>query len=244
MQDPSKDVRPRDRTIGKRTILLGAMGFLAFAFLCTIGYLVSIHAHQSQPQDTVVMNSTPPPGTPAVPLRMPPAVRTPPPAAIDPQIKERMDAEANGTNAAGDQPDADVQQNGQNLTMKLDNADNTPDGAAGSQAAQAQSADAGTDAKQKPVRDTSPKRSTMTSDKTLYRVQAGTFSNKSNADALAADLKNHGYKPEVKSVQVEDRTGYRVQLGEYKTHEDAQAVANDLTSDGYQPSIVTVPGSD
>jgi cell division protein FtsN len=72
----------------------------------------------------------------------------------------------------------------------------------------------------------------------LYKVQAGTFANRANAEALAEDLRSKGYKVEIRTVQVEDRTLHRVQLGAYKSREDAQELANDLSEQGYSPTVV------
>lgn len=72
----------------------------------------------------------------------------------------------------------------------------------------------------------------------IYRVQAGTFANKANADRLMADLKARGYKPEIRSSESGDRTLYRIQLGGYKTQEDAQELAKDLKAEGFEPAVV------
>lgn len=78
------------------------------------------------------------------------------------------------------------------------------------------------------------------SNKSSYRVQAGTYTNKASADRLSSDLADHGYRAEVKTVQVEARTLYRVQIGEYKSKTNADEVASKLKDDGYSPTVVRV----
>jgi cell division protein FtsN len=70
-----------------------------------------------------------------------------------------------------------------------------------------------------------------------YRVQAGTFANKTSADNLAADLSERGYRAEVKTVILEDRTLYRVQVGEYKSRTSADQVSDKLKGEGYSPTV-------
>lgn len=74
---------------------------------------------------------------------------------------------------------------------------------------------------------------------TVYQVQAGSYASKSNADDLAAKLKNDGYRRTIVVAGVEkDRTLYRVQVGEYKTREDAEELAKDLKATGYGPAVI------
>ncbi len=81
--------------------------------------------------------------------------------------------------------------------------------------------------------------SSSQSGRSRYRVQAGTFASKSNADALAKDLRAHGYKPEVRTVQGEAGTLYRVEVGDYRSRQGAQDMADELSGKGYSPSVTT-----
>ena len=78
----------------------------------------------------------------------------------------------------------------------------------------------------------------------VYRVQAGTFASKTNAETLRDDLKAKGYHPEIKSVQAQGRVLYRVQLGGYRTQEDANELAKDLSDKGYAPTVITEKAED
>lgn len=73
----------------------------------------------------------------------------------------------------------------------------------------------------------------------VYRVQAGTFASRENAQTLADDLKENGYHPEIKAIPSQDRTLYRVQLGGFKTQEGAKDLSKDLSNDGYTPTLIT-----
>ncbi|MFA6665805.1 MAG: SPOR domain-containing protein [Armatimonadota bacterium] len=71
----------------------------------------------------------------------------------------------------------------------------------------------------------------------LYRVQAGAYANRENAERLAKELMDRGYNAAVRSTSSGDRTLYRVQLGLFKSRSEAQALIGHLQDDGYQPAV-------
>lgn len=75
---------------------------------------------------------------------------------------------------------------------------------------------------------------------TLYRVQVGSFSIKSNADNLKSKLSKLGYDTIVVRAEVNSRTFYRVQVGAYSVKNNAVNMKNKLKSDGFDSIIVEV----
>ncbi len=69
---------------------------------------------------------------------------------------------------------------------------------------------------------------------TLYKVQVGAFSVKSNADNLANELKGKGYSP----IVVTSGGLYKVQLGAFSVRANADALVNELKSKGYDAIVV------
>ena len=78
-----------------------------------------------------------------------------------------------------------------------------------------------------------------TDNKTLYRVQTGAFSKKSNADALVAKLKAAGF--DTYMVQVDGL--YKVQVGAYSKKENAENQMAKLKAKGFDAFITTKTGS-
>ena len=75
--------------------------------------------------------------------------------------------------------------------------------------------------------------------KTLYRVQTGAFSKKSNADAWAAKLKAAGFATYI--VQV--GTLYKVQVGAFAQKANADSMMAKLKAAGYDAFITTNSGT-
>lgn len=73
----------------------------------------------------------------------------------------------------------------------------------------------------------------------LYRVQTGAFSNKANADKLAAELKSKGFDTYIVLVG----TLYKVQVGAYSVKANAEAMAAKLKAAGYDNFITTNTGN-
>ena len=70
---------------------------------------------------------------------------------------------------------------------------------------------------------------------TLYRVQTGAFSKKTNADNLAAELKKKGFDTYI--VQADGL--FKVQVGAYSIKANADAIAAKLKAAGYDAFITT-----
>lgn len=83
------------------------------------------------------------------------------------------------------------------------------------------------------------KTDTTTDAKTLYRVQTGAFSKKSNADAFAAKLKAAGFSTYI--VQVDKL--YKVQVGAFANKTNAENMMAKLKAAGYDAFITTSSGS-
>lgn len=71
---------------------------------------------------------------------------------------------------------------------------------------------------------------------TLYKVQIGAFSQKANADALAADAKSKGFNA---VVQLEGSL-YKVQIGAFSDRANADALVVKAKQSGFDAYIVTV----
>lgn len=75
--------------------------------------------------------------------------------------------------------------------------------------------------------------------KTLYRVQTGAFSKRSNADAWAAKLKAAGYDTYI--VQMDNL--YKVQAGAYSQKSNAENMMTKLKAAGFDAFITTKSGT-
>ncbi|MGM0902629.1 MAG: N-acetylmuramoyl-L-alanine amidase [Bacillota bacterium] len=67
----------------------------------------------------------------------------------------------------------------------------------------------------------------------LYKVQAGAFQEKKNADDLGAKLRSDGYTPYV----YQDNGLYKVQVGAFEKKQNANSLVSKLRSDGYETFI-------
>lgn len=74
---------------------------------------------------------------------------------------------------------------------------------------------------------------------TLYRVQTGAFSKKSNADALEEKLKARGFD----TYMVQSGGLYKVQVGAYSIRANAEAMMEKVKAAGFDAFITTVSGS-
>ena len=81
--------------------------------------------------------------------------------------------------------------------------------------------------------------STPSTGKTLYRVQTGAFSKKSNADALSAKLKAAGFD----NFITQAGGLYKVQVGAFSKKENAENQMAKLKAAGYDAFITTNSGS-
>jgi len=78
-----------------------------------------------------------------------------------------------------------------------------------------------------------------TSEKTLYRVQTGAFSMKSNADALLAKVKAAGFE----TYMVKVNGLYKVQVGAFSVKSNADTMAAKLKAKGFDVYITTESGT-
>ena len=74
---------------------------------------------------------------------------------------------------------------------------------------------------------------------TLYRVQTGAFSKKSNADALEEKLKARGFD----TCMVQNGGLYKVQVGAYSIRANAETMMEKVKAAGFDAFITTVSGS-
>ena len=74
---------------------------------------------------------------------------------------------------------------------------------------------------------------------TLYRVQTGAFSKKSNADALEEKLKARGFD----TYMVQSGGFYKVQVGAYSIRANAETMMEKVKAAGFDAFITTVSGS-
>lgn len=74
---------------------------------------------------------------------------------------------------------------------------------------------------------------------TLYRVQTGAFSKKSNADALEEKLRARGFD----TYMVQSDGLYKVQVGAYSIRANAEAMMEKVKAAGFDAFITTASGS-
>lgn len=74
---------------------------------------------------------------------------------------------------------------------------------------------------------------------TLYRVQTGAFSKKSNADALEEKLKAKGFD----TYMVQSGGFYKVQVGAYSIMANAETMMEKVKAAGFDAFITTASGS-
>lgn len=84
------------------------------------------------------------------------------------------------------------------------------------------------------------KTTSATPESTMYRVQCGAFSVKSNADKLVNDLHKKGYKDSF-AIKVNGGISdilYRVQCGAFSVKDNAENLKKKLYSDGYKDAFI------
>ncbi|MDH4108960.1 MAG: SPOR domain-containing protein [Gammaproteobacteria bacterium] len=75
----------------------------------------------------------------------------------------------------------------------------------------------------------------------LFAVQLGSFSNRDNAERLAADLRKEGYAAFLSQLDTGDGALHRVRVGPQKDRETAESVAARLNSAGHKGQVVPHP---
>ena len=236
-----------------RTIALGVVGFLILAtgfFFLGMLCLPPLLRGYMEPSPKVEQTAQTPEPAPPAPRSAESPMDTAgnPKGSLDVQVmEESQDQTTNAVNAA----ESGVKQDDSGLTITLEPKDQQKDDqttTATADSGKSPEPAAPKSHAEKPKSEPQPPSdsgsaghaaSTSSSGKAHYRVQTGTFANRKNAESLAADLRDRGYKPDVRAVQGEAGTLYRVEIGEYKTRQGAQDLVDELSGKGYSPSVTT-----
>jgi len=75
----------------------------------------------------------------------------------------------------------------------------------------------------------------------MWAVQLGSFSNKDNAEKLAADLRKQGYAAFLSQLAQDGGQLHRVRIGPQKDRESAEAMASRLLKVGHKGQVVPHP---
>jgi DedD protein len=76
----------------------------------------------------------------------------------------------------------------------------------------------------------------------MWAVQLGSFSNKDNAEKLAADLRKQGYAAFLSEFTTDSgELRHRVRIGPQKDRDGAEEMARRLSSAGYEGQVVPHP---
>jgi len=75
----------------------------------------------------------------------------------------------------------------------------------------------------------------------MWAVQLGSFSNKENAERLAADLRKQGYAAFLSRLDTDAGSLHRVRIGPQKDRESAEAMAARLAKVGHKGQVVPHP---
>ena len=75
----------------------------------------------------------------------------------------------------------------------------------------------------------------------MWAVQLGSFSNKDNADKLAADLRKQGYAAFLSQLNADGGQLHRVRIGPQKDRDSAEAMARRLLKVGHKGQVVPHP---
>jgi len=75
----------------------------------------------------------------------------------------------------------------------------------------------------------------------MWAVQLGSFSNKQNAEKLAADLRKQGYAAFLSQLQAGSGQLHRVRIGPQKDRQSAEAMAARLLKVGHKGQVVPHP---
>lgn len=75
----------------------------------------------------------------------------------------------------------------------------------------------------------------------LWAVQIGSFSDKQNADRLAAELREAGYPAFLSQITADGRTLHRVRVGPQADRQASEAMRTRLSADGYRGRPVRHP---
>jgi len=95
----------------------------------------------------------------------------------------------------------------------------------------------------KPVEEPAPKPAPQPAASTtgMWAVQLGSFSNKENAEKLAANLRKQGYAAFLSQLTTENGQLHRVRIGPQKDRESAEEMAKRLAKVGQKGQVVPHP---
>ncbi|WP_273832324.1 N-acetylmuramoyl-L-alanine amidase [Guptibacillus sedimenti] len=77
---------------------------------------------------------------------------------------------------------------------------------------------------------------------TLYKVIAGSFSDRENAEIHLAKLIQNGFSAFILTTVIDKKTFYRIQTGVFSEKENAEALVEKLTKAGFESFILTEEG--
>ena len=230
MQDRNRRIRPRQRKIVTALGIVGSLALAVVLFLVglfCIGPMIRSYLHPAGEVGYSPIYA--PPSKPYREAASRPKAEEEP--ALDVEITERR----YGDTESSPEPSSDENES---------SADDRKLSSERSESAHPEDADkfgTSTDSKVERPRTAAegkPRPAPTESRTHVFRVQAGTFANKTNAENLAADLNEQGYKAEIRTAEVEGRTLYRVQTGEYETRKGAEELVTKLSAKGYSPALV------
>lgn len=92
-----------------------------------------------------------------------------------------------------------------------------------------------------PARQQDPSAAATDSVTGLWAVQLGSFSNRANAERLAADLRNDGYAAFLSQLDTSGGELHRVRIGPQKDRDAAESIAARLESAGHEGQVVPHP---
>jgi len=75
----------------------------------------------------------------------------------------------------------------------------------------------------------------------MWAVQLGSFSNKENAERLAADLREQGFAAFLSQLETDSGALQRVRIGPQKDRASAEEIAKQLASAGHEGRVVPHP---
>ncbi|MCL6518768.1 MAG: SPOR domain-containing protein [Armatimonadetes bacterium] len=242
MQTPRKSHRQQKGEIDRRIIALGVIGFIALAGLFMLGFLI-IGPKINSPHEGTLQQVPPTSYTQTPPTRqLEEPRRNEQKPAVEVEIREHREEPKPITEPKSAESNAneDVRVDDNEITMTLEpqkdvapieDERNTKENLTTQLSEQSNL--------ERPRVATEPK--APAASKITYRVRVGKYRNKENADRLATELQEKGYKARVVQIKDGGRTLYHVQIGRYNTHEDALELANDLIDEGYSPTITSEP---
>ena len=194
---------------------------------------VSLPGQNAQNTQTVVLDRDRDEPVPAA------ATMTPTPAPVRETQREAVPADAGGSGGVGsDNVGSDnvgLENTGGNDTGSVENGGEE-------QAVAAAPARQVTPAESRPDRNTIvAANSTATSTTGMWAVQLGSFSNRENAERLAADLRKQGFAAFLSGLATGSGQLHRVRIGPQKDRDDAEAMAARLKSAGHTGQVVPHP---